>query len=118
MATFLSHLLEGQNLNELSQMARDGDPAHLGKVGFNLTLINAYERSRMEREMGARETDLRYAAENAERELIDSQNEAERVAEDRQQARHLSALKKSSFKELARALPDSNEGVDSFLGTF
>ena len=112
MAGFLTHLMEGQNISELNQMAVDGDPKHLGVVGRNLTIININERARMEAELAG-------LANRPVEPVRDPELDRQQYMAERQRDRE-EAMRRTGFKALPKAqriaaMPDSDEAVDSFL---
>lgn len=118
MASFLTHVLEGQNLSELEKMAQDGDLRHLGLVARNQTLINIHERFRAESALREAERKAEEAQEAVRREELD-RAQAEQYEENRKnaerEAARLEEIRRLPKERRVALLQDSDEAVDDFL---
>ena len=117
MTGIFTALLEGENLSQLDQFSRDGDPKRLGTVGRNLTLIAMNERARARREQNAIEM-----AEVQRQSLLDAEIEDESVEiareNDRDSALNLRPKTSVAVGQAPQHMNDSDEGVKSFRNSF
>lgn len=110
MASFLTSLLEGQNLSEFEKFSSDGDIRRLGTIGMNMTLIGRIERSRAESEALALRQKQEREAEMAEEDERSRIRNAYEEAHNREVAMEATARRMDGHKS-----PLSDDGVDDFL---
>lgn len=119
MAGWLTHLLEGQNLAETQALARDGDLRHLGNIGRNAILMNRFEQNAAENREAARQSEIERVAERAAERAQDERKAAEQYDDDRRRALYLASLRTGADRAaFLQEVPDTDEGVDSFIRSF
>lgn len=115
MSGLFSSLIHGENLNEFRKFNIDGDPRHLGNIGWNLTILALNEQGKATVEREVRERELEREAEAIEAQARSDENYRIELIRDRAEAMRRTARKKSGTVNYQEPAIDSDESVDKFL---